>query len=40
MTMHELTNGDPFETEYWYGQPWIMFLNELAFRKEKNRVEN
>lgn len=36
--MNELSGGDPFLEEEYYSWNWIRFLNELAFRKEKNRV--
>lgn len=39
-TMDELSEGNPIIAEHWYKQPWIMFLNELAYRKEKNYIKS
>lgn len=36
--MHELSGGDIRLQDYWDRQTWIRFLNELAFRKEMNFV--
>lgn len=38
VTIDDLSDGNPLISEYWYSQPYIMFLNELAFRKERNHA--
>ena len=38
ITIDDLSEGNPLIAEYWYSQKYIMLLNELAFRKERNFV--
>jgi hypothetical protein len=39
VTIDELSGGNPLIAEYWYKAKWIMLLNELAYRKEKNSIK-
>ena len=40
VTIDELSEGDPFREEYWWGCPYLQVLNELSYRKEKNYVNS
>lgn len=35
----DISAGNPMIAEWWYSQPWIMFLNELSYLKEKNALK-
>ena len=39
VTLNELSDGNPLIEDEILKWNWIRFLNELAFRKEKNELE-